>query len=230
MPSRKSRLLDIEHSDYFLHSLAKPVLLAEKFTLEYLTGALIYHCKNLAEKYASICRQAAAFPNGFERPDEKAIFSGQSDGYYEFEALVTVARRTYDAIRYPIWESFGPAKDSVPRNFYNTLLKCTTLPPALAERLQTSWSKWGLKLRAYRDCLQHYVPLDFGHSSAVVELLDSGVWSTALRIPDNPEMKSRKRFQYEQGIDALSYGWELTNEILDVVFQVLRAVDDNQSD
>jgi hypothetical protein len=37
-----------------------------------------------------------------------------------------------------------------------------------------------------------------------------------LRLPDNPEGKSQPAFKFEKNVDALTYGWELANEVMNV--------------
>ena len=46
-----------------------------------------------------------------------------------------------------------------------------------------------------------------------MQKLEDGVWSTSIRIPDDPKVESPESFRYDCQLDALTYGWELTNEI-----------------
>jgi hypothetical protein len=57
-----------------------------------------------------------------------------------------------------------------------------------------------------------------------MQKLDGGVWSVLMRIPDNPEVKSRVAFTFAKGLDALTYGWELTNEIVRVATAIMKAI------
>jgi hypothetical protein len=43
-------------------------------------------------------------------------------------------------------------------------------------------------------------------------------------IPDNPEDKSKRKFRYAGKIDALTYGWEIANEIVDVASTIVNAI------
>ena len=51
--------------------------------------------------------------------------------------------------------------------------------------------------------------------------LDYKVWSASVWIPDNPEDKSQEKFIYDSEIDALTYGWELTSEMVKLVKMVV---------
>ena len=82
--------------------------------------------------------------------------------------------------------------------------------------LEESWQVYGERLTDYRDCIIHYTPIDFGMSTANMHKLDDGIWSVMMRIPDNPETKSKSAFTFAKGLDALTYGWELSNEIVRV--------------
>jgi hypothetical protein len=62
-------------------------------------------------------------------------------------------------------------------------------------------------LTDYRDCIIHNAPIDFGLGTGSMQKLDGGVWSVLMRIPDNPEVKSRAAFTFAKGLDALTYGW-----------------------
>jgi len=92
-----------------------------------------------------------------------------------------------------------------------------------------SWSRYGKKLTDYRDCIQHYVPLDFGSSLVHMKRLQGGVWSTSLWIPDNPEAKSKGEYKFEERIDSLTYGWNVTSEMLDIVSAIKKEVQNRGS-
>ncbi len=193
-------------------------------SLRYIVGAVSYHCERLANLYAETWRsfhrlQSASLDGS--NIVHFAQYGFQEECYYDFDALLTAAIRCYETMRFPLWNVFG-AKDGIaqkrgPRkNFEDTLNVCEHLPPALSDRLKQSWVRFGIKAKSYRDFIQHYFPLDRGFSQAKMERLDKGVWSASMLVPDNPEDKSPRNFRYDCKIDALTYGWELTNEILQV--------------
>lgn len=45
-----------------------------------------------------------------------------------------------------------------------------------------------------------------------------------LRIPDNPECRSKAKFRYDRNMDALTYGWEATNELVEMSEAIIEAV------
>lgn len=197
----------------------------------YSAGAICNHCQRLAEAYASICRSFASIP--IEGIESVVTFQSTSEPYYEFDALVTAARRSYNTMRHLLWHAFGE-KYSIPGSFEVVLRHCKRLPPGLTDRLNFSWSQFGEKTRAYRDCIQHYVSVIRSIPLAIMTRLPGGLWSTSCWLPDNPEVRSHdlwsdQQFQFSRRIDALTYGWELTNEIVDVAKAILREVPDEAS-
>ncbi|MEA3327548.1 MAG: hypothetical protein U9R53_09640 [Chloroflexota bacterium] len=216
--------LESQLSQLIPDSLENSDLLFSLFNIQYIIGATIYHCKRLAETYRQICYKFVNLPIQVRKESNLTNFGRNPEPYYEFDALITAARRAYDSTRYILWRVFGPGRGSVPSSFPKTLPRCNNTPSSLATRLKTSWDKYGMKLTDYRDCIQHYAPLDYGLSYAQMVRLDDQVWSTTLLIPDNPEAKSKANLRYSTKIDALSYGWVLTNEIMDVATEIINAI------
>lgn len=194
------------------------------YAVDYTVGAVGYHCKRLAEVYAEISRHFASVSLFQENTTGLATFEYVPEPYYEFDALITAARRAYEFTRYLLWYSFGPRKSSTPSSFRRTLDRCTHIPPTLAERLEKSWTLFGKKLAAYRDCIQHNVTLDQRCSTAFLEQIPQGAWKMAIWIPDNPEDKSGANFAYANRLDALTYGWNVTTELLEMAVLILGAV------
>jgi len=206
----------------------------DKFiNIEYLLRAVEYHCIRIALLYAEACKKNAMLNLLFNRnrDDQREwIHTGVGEIYYEFDAMITAIRRTYDSYRYLLWHYFG-TKGSVPSSFYRTLECCPRMPITLKERLIESWSKHGEEVTSYRDCIQHYVPIDFGISSIIIQKFDEGILSIRAPIPNNPSAKSRYNFKYDMkkgdlsvGRDALTYGWEAANEVLEIAFAILESV------
>jgi len=107
-------------------------ILYDVFNLSYIVGALVYHCMQLAEIYSSICKDyVKRYVNDdltSSRDEDEAMFGPQQTGYYEFDALITAAKRTYNTTRYILWKVFGPYDVSFPASFERTLPKCNRLP------------------------------------------------------------------------------------------------------
>lgn len=190
--------------------------------INYMLVAVSYHCIELCKAYRDTCESFARLA-GALLPDEDRVVThqGSADAYFEFDALVTAVRRAYDSLRYLMWKHFGPGSGSVPSSFPKTLDRCSALPQALRQRLAASWTSWGEPVTAYRDCIQHYCPVDLGTTVMWMEKTDSGAWSTSARIPDNPSSRSRAKFTYAEKLDALTFGWESANEVLDIATLVM---------
>lgn len=192
--------------------------------LTYLLEGANYHCIRLAGLYSAIAAEYYRIQQipGMGVSSGTGIFGNQTEPYHEFEALISVARRTYDTMRFLLWNRFG--KGTVPRSLEALLSAESKLPEGLRDRLQTSWDRYGLHLTAYRDCIQHYVPVDFRMASAFMRRHDSGAWTTTMRIPDNPEARSQRRFTFAKELDALNFGWRIADEVLGVVTFVVESI------
>jgi len=190
----------------------------------YLLEAVQYHCTRLCLHYSSICATYSSLPFDASGKGDVAIFQGRPEPYFEFDALVTAIRRAYDALRYLVWQFFGPGRGSLPISLYKTIPLCKALPASLADLISTSWKDYGEQITAYRDCVQHYSPIDFGLSSVRMQKREPGVWTVSVLIPDNPSAKSRSGFVYSESRDALRYGWKAADEILRVSSAVLEAI------
>lgn len=216
----------MSHSIFSLeNSTLSDSLITSLYNVEYITGATIYHCKQLAEIYSYICHKFANLPEVVIKDSNSMGFGNFREPLYEFDALITAARRTYDTTRYILWHVFGPGRGSIPNSFPRTLPHCNNMPSPLATRLEESWDKYGEKLTEYRDCIQHYAPLNLGISSNKMVRIEENLWSTSIFMPDNPEVKSTKKFRFSDEIDALTYGWVLTNEVTEIAIEILRAAD-----
>jgi len=216
---------DVSVSDLVTRPMTANLLYAVHH-LSYLLGAISYHCARLADWYARIAAtysQQMKIP-GIDSRSDSGIYSYQTEPYFEFEALIGASRRCYDAMRYVLWPKFGSDGRSMPRSLKSVLAAKHSIPDGLADRLSTSWERHGVRLTEYRDCIHHYVPVDFGLASAFMRRHSVGAWTTMIRIPDNPEARSKRDFTFFRDVDALSYGWELANELLNVVSDVVEAV------
>jgi hypothetical protein len=150
--------------------ITPPGLLYDAFALQYLSGALVHHVLGIVRAYEQVRDKFKRFDliPGAER-ERRGLFSGQPEPYYEFDALLSVARRGYDACRYLMWKCFGTKGRSRPRSFERVLPLCDRLDPDTRRDLEKSWRVWGAQLTEYRDCIHHYVPVDFGKTSIHME-------------------------------------------------------------
>lgn len=201
--------------------------------MNYVLGGTIYHLKRLAELYSEISQQysdGVKIHNVGQASDKSEQFWAGNRGapFYEVEAFITSVRRTYDSMRYVIWHGFGENKDSVPANYLTTIERHNKLPEPIKARLMGSWNRFGLKATAYRDCIQHYVPISNGWSMVRMDRLKGGVWLCSVLLPDNPEARSTTKFTYDLEIDALTYSWDLAHEMLSLVLELTMALPDTR--
>jgi hypothetical protein len=222
VPAREKRLLNVELSELCQALLKKQVSFLQGSNLVYVTGAVCHHCQQLCEVYSKMNYEhlSVLSEHSLYGGPERWIASDQPEAYYEFDALISAARRAYEAVKFILWSSFG-AKHDTPANFKTTLAKCDNAPVALRERLELSWETFGSKLKDYRDCIHHYVPLSKGTPHARIDRLHDGIWAATFLIPDNPEAKSQRLFTFDLQLDALTYGWKLADEIIEVAKAVV---------
>lgn len=197
-------------------------------------SAVTYHCAQLAKLYA---RLAGGYGSKVQTHDLRSQYDSKHDcywsaerpePYFEFESLVTAVRRTYEYARFIIWRAFSGRSESTPRSFVKTLASCKKLPQDLRFRLESSWEQYGKKVAEYRDCIQHYVCISGVIPLLRMNQLDDGIWACTAQIPDNPEARSHRSFKYDANIDALKYGWQVTEEILIVTRTILDFLPDSK--
>lgn len=226
LPLKGTEVLGFQLSK--LHQAASPKkshIFFGTLNLSYVVESVHYHCRRLCEVYSNICRLFVESTVKIIEEDVDAIgLGGELEPYFEFEALVTSALRAYNTTRYIIWTAFGPGKGSVPASFKKTLPLCNSIPRVLKKRLDSSWQQYGKQVQAYRDCVQHYVSIGGLLPTVQMTKLKGDVWSTSAWIPDNPGVKSDKKFTYSLKIDALKYAWKITNEILEISNMLVEAV------
>lgn len=232
LPSLPMRILDVELSELYTKNF-EDISFQHLSNLIYSMETMLYHCKQLAEVYCRICRSFVSFPFGYLKKVDKVILGGNPETHFEFDALVTDVVRLYEALRYVIWIKFGTPKNHVPRSYKDMLKKIPSqkkdFPPLLFNRLKDNWSTIGDRAKKYRDCLQHNSPVIHGRPYVRMSRLDDKVWSASIWIPDNPEDKSQVKFIYDSEIDALTYGWELTSEMVKLVKMVVDEVPETEN-
>ena len=132
------------------------------------------------------------------------------------------AIRAIDSTRYAIWRVYGD-NGSVPSSFRRTIDNCTRLPGALKQLAENLWDERLSHAKEYRDCIQHYVAV--GSSSwAMLTRRNDLIWTMLLRIPDNPDVKSAKRFTFGSDLDAMTYGWELITDLFVLAGSIVQSV------
>lgn len=195
--------------------------------LTYHLSAVTYHCSRLAVVYAEICKRMARFPKFSEDQSKPGYYSTNNlgdDGYFEFDACVTAVRRIYDVLRFPLWTHFN-SKPANCRNSLERVLKdADEMPEDLRQLVRASWDNYGEKAKAYRDSIQHFEPVEFGHGTAATVRLKNLALSAMIYIPDNPEAQSRRKFTFKQRLDALDYCHDLACELSALITEVVSRI------
>lgn len=186
--------------------------------LRYTLRAMFYHLNRIVDQYTQTCHLFDEIHPQL-RPERTGSVSNQTIGF-EVDAFLGVSRRVYEAIRKVVWKYFKPESETVGsrwRSFEKMLpaLATSALDPGFILELQHSWSTFGIKLKAYRDCLSHADGLDNdGHICWLTQY--DGRWKMTYKLPANPEAKSHLKFDFENGPDALTYCWELAAHLVNL--------------
>ncbi len=196
MPSRSGRFLDIYRSE-----LSLPL------SVSFAMGAMIYHTKALARWTSAHCADFAG--GGAPHSESRSVFSPE-EPYFEFESLLSAVVQGYEYTTVPLWKRYGTT-ERPPRNFTRAFELAPRIPVKIRERLQRRHDTTYKRAKDYRDCIHHNV--DLGSASwAMMERRDPSVWTVLIRVPDNPETKSRKAFTFVSDLDALTLGWEFVSD------------------
>ena len=174
----------------------------DEHDVRYCLQSALYHLNRIIDMYVDKCRL-------FEELHADAIRGNTDDPriYFEVDAFLGDARRVYELIRKVLWRHYPTPGKSRWRGIRQTLDDPSkVIPTQFAELLEQSWTGFGEKLTAYRDCISHYVPLTYHGATCWMSRFD-GRWGATVTLPTNPESKSRAAFDNVQGngIDALGY-------------------------
>ena len=189
--------------------------------LAYIAEATTYHCGQLAAQYLTVLDTVTDGGRKLELFSEDFILSGATSPYFEFEALITAAVRAYDTARFPLWAAYGHG-GSPPTNF-ERVVERVSAPTPLTAILADAVEVYN-RAKEYRDCIQHYAHFGARLPFSRIQLLKGKVWSAVALLPDNPKTKSYARFLYANQIDALSYGWQVTDGVIGHLTAVVQAL------
>lgn len=181
----------------------------EESDTRYTLRSCAYHVERLAIYYSEHAQSAEEQERQRQaRGRDKAIMVARDDQrvYFEIDAFLGSARRFYEQLRRVLWKHGGRSANR-PQSFPK-VLNAVDLPTAYIASLQASWSEYGRNLKGYRDSVFHYDPLNEGHTNIRARPL-KGRWGVIVRLPENPEARSRMSFRFEKGPDALSYSHDL---------------------
>ncbi|WP_433207491.1 hypothetical protein ACQP1G_22090 [Nocardia sp. CA-107356] len=173
----------------------------EEYDLRYSLHATLYHLNQLITLYVRGCQ---LFEDTYPNP-KNAAQGNISDPriFYEIDALLGAARRVYEVVRKILWKHHNRGS-SGRWSSIRTAVKSPLLPAEFAKTLEHSWNSYGDTLAAYRNCVAHYDPLTNGQTTCWMDRFD-GKWGMTVKLPANPSVQSRARFDFESGPDALQY-------------------------
>ncbi|MCW2625332.1 hypothetical protein [Mycobacterium sp.] len=174
--------------------------------VRYCLRSALYHLNRIIDMYARLCRL-------FDDLNSDSIRGNTSDDriYFEVDSFFGDARRVYESMRKVLWRHYPTPGKSRWRGIRETMDDQSKIfPTDFATQLEQSWSRFGEKLTAYRDCISHYLPLT-DNATCWMSRFD-GRWGATVPLPTNPETKSRAAFDNLNegtGIDAMGYCYEV---------------------
>jgi hypothetical protein len=174
----------------------------EEDDLRYCVLATLYHLNQLIDLYVGLCQL-------FEHihPPGTAIRGNTSDPrvFYEIDAFLGAARRIYESIRKVLWKHYHtPGATSRWDSFRRVVKSPHEIPPPFVTELKSSWNTFGNQLADYRNCVAHYDPLTDGGTTCWMDWYGNR-WGMTVKLPANPDTKSRSAFNFDSGPEALSY-------------------------
>ncbi|HTM56491.1 MAG TPA: hypothetical protein VL175_20840 [Pirellulales bacterium] len=189
-----------------------PFLLADA-SYELLGAA--YHCRMMAVRYAEICE---ALQSQIPKTGEAVPIKTHHEIYFRFDAIMTKARKLLDRLAWDIWRFFVN-RPGRPDNFEQMLDDrdiADRVPSDLLDCLRPAWNELGLQIKHYRDNVHHLPRSGACSFSGSVEADAHAICQLTMPIPDNPEAKCERLFEYQSGKDALTYSWEALAYLADI--------------
>ena len=221
-PSRSGRGLDVQRSELLQLVLSKKdaAYFAATRSLMHLLEASTYHIKQLTKRYGDVIEWHVKYPHHVQSADR--VVTHCNEVFFEFDALANIVMQGVNSTRRAVWRAYGD-KGSVRSNLRDAVARCKSVPNDIKERLEVVWADRLSHAKEYRDCIQHHVAVGSA-SWAMLTRVDHSFWNMIARIPDNPESKSERAFTFHRDLDALTYGWELTNDLYELANLVLGTI------
>jgi hypothetical protein len=143
--------------------------------------------------------------------------TGDPRVFYEIDAFLVAARRVYESIRKILWKHYRNPRAAGRWSSIRSVLKSSNhrIPASFAAELHQSWNAFGNRITAYRDCVAHYDPLTTGNTTCWVDWYGNR-WGVSVKLPANPERKSRVAFDFASGPEALSYCHSVACHLVDL--------------
>lgn len=196
--------------NHAIESLLRPVgphavaAFLEESDLRYCISCMAYHFGRIVERYIRGC---ALFE---DHHDSSVTASGNHDDpvvFFEVDALLTVGRRVYEALRKVLWKHYAAGRRGRWRSIRATL-DAPELPSDFRDVLHDSWSMKGKSMSDYRDCIAHYDSLNNGLTTCWMQPIN-GRWAMSVKLPIDPSKgRGLHGFELHGGPDALAYSYE----------------------
>ena len=184
----------------------------EEYDLRYCVLATLYHMNRLIDLYVWNTQL-------FERlhPLGTAIRGNIGDPrvFYEIDAFLGAARRVYESIVKVLWKHYYSGTSGRWSSIRSAINSLDKVPPPLSTELQQSWNTIGEKLADYRNCVAHYDPLTDGNTTCWMDWYGNR-WGMTVKLPANPNKKSRKAFDFKSGPEALSYCHSVVSHLVEL--------------
>jgi hypothetical protein len=181
----------------------------------------LHFCEALAMRYANWCAGMCGFVHPF---GDQISFTGQPSFYYDFEALITKARRTLDKLAHAVWSFYlaGGLGAQRPDNYSETvshkkLIKAA--PESLITKMSAYWASTGEAIKGYRDQVHHFATLN-RFPDVLMTAIDQHHCSLQVFIPDRPEQSTAK-LTYTEQRDALTYAWHVSDSLVTFIGEVM---------
>lgn len=192
----------------------------EESDLRYCVLATLYHLNRLIDLYVALTQL-------FEKIHPPGTANRGNTGdprvFYELDAFLGAARRVYESMRKVLWKHYGDGPKGRWGSIRGTLKSADNVPAPFAQQLAESWKSFGERLADYRDCVMHNDPLTDGGTTCWMERY--GIrWGMNVKLPANPERKSRLSFDFATGPEALSYCHTVACHLVNVC-QALEALE-----
>jgi hypothetical protein len=173
----------------------------EERDLRYSVLASLYHLNQLIDIYV---RLTLIFEREYPPGSSTRGNTGDPRVFYEIDAFLGAARRVYEFIEKLILKHYFPGRKFKGSSIQNIVTMLHKVLPLFATKLQESWDTVGKKLRDYRDCVAHNDPLNEGGTTCWMNW-HGNRWGMTVKLPANPNKRSRNEFNFDSGPEALSY-------------------------
>ncbi len=199
---------------------------------QHILGAVVYRLGRVAESYAKECNvfSMSSLPiYQINEPDKREFFQTCMAPIFELETLIRDAYRFYEYHRHVLWKAFNKGDQrGYSDDFFRVVEIC---PSPLKEYLLENWERYGRLLRDYRADIEHNEPITHSAYNFLLQKLDGALISGHCALVKNPRERNSNRRVYPipgpSVPDALTFGWEVTTELVKVSEMIVENLTQN---